>query len=354
MTLDTQAQRPETLDKLSDASFERYAGNGHEPARRTPFDCIRHDLAEVEAILRDEACSDFPLSEEICRYVHEAGGKRLRPALVLLACRALGSDSVEPRWTGAAVEMIHAATLLHDDVVDSAESRRGRTTVRSRWGSANAVLAGNLLFSRAFGLLARRGQVEELRVLSQCMLTMCRGEIMQNLHRGNLEMSEETYYSIIRTKTADFLAACCRTGAMLAGADAATVERMAEYGMSLGLAFQVTDDLLDVCGEEASIGKPLGGDLKEGKMTLPLILGLRSASAAERERVKTIARRETITHGDFEEVRSVLLAHRAPERTRRAAESWTQSSLRQLEMLPKTPARDALAALAESLSTRSN
>ncbi|MBW3623956.1 MAG: polyprenyl synthetase family protein [Armatimonadetes bacterium] len=318
-----------------------------------PWDGFSHDMAEVERILREESCSGVSLAEEVCRYVHEAGGKRLRPALVILSCRALGSDSPEPWYAGAAVEMIHAATLLHDDVVDHAQSRRGRVTVSARWGDGPAVIAGNLLFSRAFGMLARRERVEELRVLSNCMMTMCRGEIMQNVHRGNLEMTEATYTNVIRAKTADFLAACCRIGAMLAGADSRTMERMAAYGMNLGLAFQVTDDLLDVCGDEREIGKPVGGDLREGKMTLPLILGLQSATPAEREQVRAIARQPAITPEEFERVRGVLLRYHAPERTRRVAEAYTQASLDQLDPLPESPARAALAALAESLSTRS-
>jgi geranylgeranyl pyrophosphate synthase len=285
--------------------------------------------------------------------VHEAGGKRLRPALVLLSCRALDPDSVEPTWAGAAVEMIHAATLLHDDVVDNACNRRGRPTVSFQWGKPQAVLAGNLLLSRAFGILVKRGLLEELRTLSECMLTMCRGEIMQNLYRGDLSLSEEAYYSVIRAKTADFLAACCRVGAMLAGADPATVEGMAEYGMNLGLAFQVTDDLLDVCGEESETGKPLGGDLREGKMTLPLIIGLRNAPEPERERVKAIARQKRISAEEFMEVRETLFAANAPEITRRASENFTRAALRSLERLPETPARDALETLAQGLSTRS-
>jgi octaprenyl-diphosphate synthase len=313
---------------------------------------IQRDLVEVERILLEEAASDVPLAETVCRYVHEAGGKRLRPSLVLLTCRALGSSSEEPLWTAAAMEMIHAATLLHDDVVDDAESRRGRATARARWGNPAAIIAGNLLFSRAFGMLARRGQVEELRVLSACMLTMCRGEIMQNLHRGHLEMSEEAYYEIIRAKTADFLSACCRTGAMVAGVPQSRVERMAEYGMNLGLAFQITDDLLDICGDVAATGKPLGGDLREGKMTLPLLLGLREARPHDRERMKQIAGQEFITDQEIEEIRSLLYAYNAPEETRYAAQGFSRAALRQLYDLPDSPERQALAALAETLSHR--
>jgi octaprenyl-diphosphate synthase len=338
------------------AEAERPPENGRAAALLSPphpLHCIRRDLAEVERILLEEARSDSSLAQEICEYVHESGGKRLRPALVILACRALGSESAEPWRTGAAVEMIHAATLLHDDVVDNSQSRRGRVTVSARWGGGPAVVAGNLLLSRAFGLMARRGQVEELRVLSQCMLTMCQGEIMQNLHRGDFDMTEERYYAVIRSKTADFLAACCRTGAMLAGADPATVDRMADYGMNLGLAFQVTDDLLDVCGEEDQIGKPVGGDLREGKMTLPLILGLRSASDAERARVKSIARQPVITREDLEEIRDLLVARNAPERTKRASERFIEASLERLQGLDESPARRALESLAKSLPTRS-
>ncbi len=314
---------------------------------------IARDLTEVEVLLHAEAASEVPLAQAVCGAVHAAGGKRLRPALVLLACRALESSAPDARVTGAAVEMIHAATLLHDDVVDRSSSRRGRVTAFARWGSAPAVLGGDLLFSRAFGLLARHGQGEELRVLSTCMLTMCRGEIMQNVHRGDLEMTEGAYYDVIRAKTADFISACCRVGAMRADASSVTIERLAEYGMNLGLAFQVTDDLLDLCGDETEIGKPLGGDLREGKMTLPVILALRAARPAERERVKQIAGKPVISRDEFEEVRTILYAYDAPARACLVAEDLACAAIRALDPLPDTPARDALVALACGLSSRS-
>jgi octaprenyl-diphosphate synthase len=249
--------------------------------------------------------------------------------------------------------MIHAATLLHDDVVDGAKSRRGRATASAKWGNAPAVITGNLLLARAFGILVRRGWVNRLKFVSESMLTMCRGEILQNLHRGDFEMTEATYYAVIRAKTADFLAACCRAGAILADADPSTEKRMTDYGMNLGLAFQVTDDLLDLCGEEEEIGKPLGGDLREGKMTLPLILGLQEAAPEERERVKAIARQETISLAALEEVREILRQRNAPERTRRVSERFTLESLAQLEGLAPGPAHSVLESLAMGLSTRS-
>lgn len=316
-----------------------------------PFACIEADLAAVEEILRQEARSEVELAEAVCEHVRAAGGKRLRPALVVLSARALGCDGEEPLFAAAAVEMIHAATLLHDDVVDGAHNRRGRPTANARWGNAAAVMAGNLLLAKSFRLLVARGQRETLRVLSASMLAMCRGELLQNRYRGNLDMTEDVYYDIIGSKTADFLGACCHAGGLLADGDG-HVPRLLDYGLQLGLAFQITDDLLDYLGDEQTIGKPVGGDLRERKPTLPLILALARAPEEDRRRMHQIATRDEVSPQDFQAVLDILVRTQAPALVRAAAEQRLTTGVRQLDALPPTAPRAALTGIAASLVTR--
>lgn len=331
-------------------------------ATASPMASINEDLEAVEAILSERSGSDVPLAREVCSYVHAAGGKRLRPALVLLSARALGCATAEPLYAGAAAEMIHAATLLHDDVLDLAGSRRGTPTANARWGDGAAVMAGNLLLSHAFQVLVERRQTEVLQALSETMLTMCRGELLQNLHRGDLEMGEETYLDIIRSKTADFLGTCCRCGALLAGDDPGTgltraeaesfADSLAGFGLALGIAFQITDDLLDFVGDEAVTGKPLGGDLREGKTTLPLILALAAAAPRQRERVRQVARGASTSQADFLEVRQLVLDTGAHLQTRDQARSYLREAEACLASLPGSASKSELLALAASVSER--
>ncbi len=326
----------------------------------TPFQCIRPELEAVERILQQQAASEVALAEKVCGYVHQAGGKRLRPALVILSARALHYDKEDPLWAAAAVEMIHAATLLHDDVVDRAQNRRGRPTANALWGTLPAVMAGNLLLSRSFGLLVRHRQLEVLRLLSETMLVMCRGEILQNLNRGNLQMDEETYYTIINSKTAEFLATCCRAGGILALGDGVQrnpeeermIASLEAYGLNLGMAFQMTDDLLDFIGDSSITGKPVGGDLREGKMTLPLILAFTLANHQQREEIQRIARKSSISEEDFTRVLRVMEATGAIEKVRSAARNCALQGVREIENLPEGPAKEALIQLALGLAER--
>jgi octaprenyl-diphosphate synthase len=316
------------------------------------LDCVAEDLKAVEQVLAHQALSDLPLVHDVCDHVRRAGGKRLRPALVLLFARALGCHTDEPVWAAAAVEMVHAATLMHDDVVDLADSRRGQQTAVSLWGPCPAVMGGNILLAKSFGSLVDRGQIDVLQLLSATALTMCRGEILQNANCGSIGLARATYLEIIRSKTAEFLSACCRIGAMLANAKALEAPA-ANYGLELGLAFQIIDDLLDYVGEPAVTGKPVGGDLREGKVTLPLIVALETAPAADVAELKRLATRgEHLTPDEFRRVLGLLQACGAIDSARCIANEHARNAARQLDDMPPSAHRDALLALASKLVYR--
>ncbi|HEY3284582.1 MAG TPA: polyprenyl synthetase family protein [Armatimonadota bacterium] len=325
--------------------------------------CIAGDLEAVETLLREQSASEVPLAQEICWYVHAAGGKRLRPALVLLAARACGCRDDEPRYLAAAAEMSHAATLLHDDVVDLADSRRGTPTVNSRWSNGAAVMAGDILLSKAFQLLVRRKQLQVLRLLSDTMLTMCRGELIQNLRRGDLSLQASAYYEVIQCKTADFLASCCRGGALLAHlylkegeepeADDPWLARLSDYGMLLGMAFQITDDLLDFLGDERVTGKPRGADLREGKLTLPLILALEHAEPEERKLVESMVEGGVCDGPGLERVLALMRRTESFDRAERIAQRHLSQAKEALDPLEPSPYKQALLDLADSVLDRS-
>jgi octaprenyl-diphosphate synthase len=233
-------------------------------------------LARVDAEIAAALKADRPAIAEMIQHVSRYSGKKLRPVLVLLIGRALGKLTPAHHRLGAIVEMIHLSTLIHDDVIDGAAVRRSEATVNARWSNYEAVLLGDILFSRAINLLAKLGDARALDVLTRAVSTLCEGEILQNRHRQDAGVSEALYYDIIREKTAILYSAGCELAAQLGGAPAETVKVCATYGLELGLAFQIIDDCLDLFGDEAVVGKSLGTDLKGGKMTLPVILALAS------------------------------------------------------------------------------
>lgn len=242
-------------------------------------------LARVDAEIAAALEADRPEIASMIAHTTRYSGKKLRPALVLLIGRALGSATPKHERLGATVEMIHLATLLHDDVIDGADMRRKEATVNSRWSNYEAVLLGDILFSRAINLLARIGDARCLDVLTRAVSTLCEGEILQNRHRQDPAVSEALYYEIIREKTAVLYAAGCELAASLAGAPATTVNVCATFGLELGLAFQIIDDCLDLFGDEAEVGKSLGTDLRGGKMTLPVILAFAALGDAARTKI---------------------------------------------------------------------
>jgi octaprenyl-diphosphate synthase len=238
-------------------------------------------MAEVDASLKQALASEIPLVRQVAEYIIGGGGKRLRPALLLLAAGACGYAGRDQYTLAAAVEMIHTATLLHDDVVDESAQRRGRATANAAFGNAAAVLVGDFLYSRAFQLMVAVNRMAVLRIVADATNLIAEGEVLQLMNTGNASLDETAYFKVIYRKTAKLFEAAARLGAALGDGDDARLDAFARYGLHVGTAFQIMDDVLDYSGDAATIGKSVGDDLAEGKMTLPLIRALAVGSAED-------------------------------------------------------------------------
>ncbi|EGO64391.1 polyprenyl synthetase family protein [Acetonema longum] len=253
---------------------------------------IERDMAEVETLLMSVTYSQVDMVTDIGQHLVQAGGKRLRPALYLISAKGLQTDTGldQAIVVAAAIELIHMATLVHDDVIDHASTRRGIPTANSRWGDHPSVLAGDYLFARAFALLAKTNDNRVMKELAEVVCSLCEGEILQANSAFLADQSEDDYAMRIAKKTADFLAASCQLGAMAAGMEAAAVQAVRQYGYLVGLAFQVTDDILDFTASAPQLGKPVGGDLAQGIITLPVIRALEVSPHREELRMAIVAR----------------------------------------------------------------
>ncbi|QIL20077.1 polyprenyl synthetase family protein [Thermomonas sp. HDW16] len=261
------------------------------------------EMAAMDALIRRRLASDVVLINQVAEYIIGAGGKRLRPMLLLLTAGALGHRGPDAHQLAAVVEFIHTATLLHDDVVDESDLRRGRKTANAVWGNAASVLVGDFLYSRSFQLMVELDRLEVMRILADTTNTIAEGEVLQLLHVRNPDTDEAAYLRVIERKTAVLFAAATRLGALLAGADATTCDALHRYGMALGYAFQIADDVLDYASDAATLGKNLGDDLAEGKATLPLIHAMQHSDAATQEVL-----RNAIEQGDTDALPQVLAA----------------------------------------------
>ena len=256
-----------------------------------PFlSAVQEDFQAVDNLIRANLNSEVPLVEEISAYLIEAGGKRLRPLLVLLAARACGYQEREHIKLAAVIEFLHTAMLLHDDVVDESGLRRGRKTVNAAWGNSPSVLVGDFLHSRAFEMMVEIGNMRVMEILSRATNVIAEGEVQQLCTVRNPETTEPEYLEIISRKTAMLFQAAAHSGAVLAGADESSECALRDYGLHLGLAFQLIDDQLDYLGDASELGKNIGDDLAEGKVTLPLIAAMRNASRAESDFIETAIR----------------------------------------------------------------
>ena len=264
---------------------------------------ISADLSLVDRTIRKRLDSDVALINTISEYIVGAGGKRLRPAVLLLIARALGYSGEKHVDLAVVIEFIHTATLLHDDVVDESDLRRGRSTANSMFGNAASVLVGDFLYSRSFQMMVEAGNARVMRIMADATNRIAEGEVLQLLNVHDPSVNEDRYFDVAERKTATLFEAGARIAAVIAGADAAVENRCANYGASLGKAFQIIDDVLDYAGDSEEIGKRLGDDLREGKMTLPLIHALRCAAPAQRDFV-TAAVREG--RGDFSTVARIV------------------------------------------------
>ncbi|HSG87842.1 MAG TPA: polyprenyl synthetase family protein [Pseudomonadales bacterium] len=252
------------------------------PTPDLPFyDPVLDDFAAVNQLIPSRLTSDVGLVEEIGHYIVESGGKRLRPLVVLLCANACGDSGADRIKLAAVIEFLHTATLLHDDVVDHSGLRRGRATANELWGNAPSVLVGDFLYSRAFQMMVELGDMEIMRILAGATNVIAEGEVLQLASVGQLDTNEARYMEVIRCKTAMLFEAASHTAAVLVGASATRIESMREFGQQLGLAFQLVDDVLDYSGEAQRMGKNVGDDLAEGKLTLPLIHALRNGTPAQ-------------------------------------------------------------------------
>lgn len=302
------------------------------------------ELAEIEQRLERELQSPHSELVSVLRHGTQLGGKRLRPALLLLAGRAVGPLSVDHVVLGTVVEMVHTATLIHDDVLDEAETRRHVTTINARWNNHTSILVGDYLFAQSFRLAATLSSTEACQMVGEAARLVCEGELRQVLSRDILNISEQDYYAMIRGKTAELCRVACELGATYSGGTKPVVDAMGSYGDSLGIAFQIADDFLDLWGDDSTVGKTLGTDIGQGKMTLPLIRLRETASPAEWGEISMIL------GGPIEDrVRGVmpyLEKSDARAYTQNAAESFKQSAIRSLDCVPDSGAKRSLSQLA--------
>lgn len=296
--------------------------------------------------------SNVPLVENIGHYIVESGGKRLRPLLVLLAANACGYQGKEHIPLAAVIEFIHTATLLHDDVVDNSELRRGNATANARWGNAPSVLVGDFLYSRSFQIMVEIGRMEIMQVISNATTIIAEGEVLQLLNQRNPDTTEEAYMNVILGKTAMLFEAATECGAILADSDARYREALRLYGRHLGIAFQLVDDVMDYMSSAEEMGKNVGDDLAEGKATLPLIQAMRKGSDEERSLV-----REAIRNGGLDELTPILEIVRrtgAIDYTRTRAQEQVDLAIAALQPLPASSFRDTLETLANQAVARTH
>jgi octaprenyl-diphosphate synthase len=312
---------------------------------------LRGPLAEVEDVFRAELRSRHACVRDLLAHAAGFRGKRLRPMLLLLSAAACGGIRREHKVLAAVVEMIHTATLVHDDVLDEALARRHVATVNARWNNETSVLFGDYLFTHAFHLAASLESTRACRLIGHATNIVCEGELTQIAERGNLDLTEERYLQIIDGKTAELCAVSCQLGALYAGADEAAVEALTEFGRALGMAFQIADDMLDLVGDESRVGKTLGSDLRKQKLTLPLIRLLATAREPELSRLRAM-----LSHPDETTAARLLpyieagdaLAH-----VRRRSNDFATAARLRIAVLPDSPARQLLEALTDFVMHRS-
>lgn len=301
---------------------------------------IAADMEAVNHLIRQQLNSDVPLVNQIADYIISAGGKRIRPILVLLAANAHGTDVRTRHALAGIIEFIHTATLLHDDVVDESELRRGRQTANALFGNAASVLVGDFIYTRAFQMIVAVGDMRIMHILADATNVIAEGEVLQLLNMHDPDVSEERYLQVIRSKTAKLFEAAAQIGALAAGASNDEVEGAAEYGRSLGTAFQLIDDVLDYTGNAEEIGKNVGDDLREGKPTLPLIYLLRHGPPAQQALV-----RDCIQQGDesrFAEILAAVTGSGALDYTRNAAETAARRAVDAISGWRDSQAKDSL------------
>jgi octaprenyl-diphosphate synthase len=316
---------------------------------------IASDLEEVEKELEESIKSTVPLVYEISRYILGSGGKRFRPTVLLLASGACGLTNGKERILSAvALELIHTATLLHDDVVDGANLRRGKTASNVIWGNKASILVGDFMLARALGLIHSCGNLELIGVVTDAAAKMAEGQIIEVMSAKNMvEFSEKVCFDIIHNKTASLIESCGKVGAILAGAGDRVKEALGQYGLNLGIAFQLIDDALDYSSTSEEFGKEVGQDLYEGKVTLPLIYALQKASAVEKKRVKEILLQgDGFRKEEFDFVFNIVQKYRGVEHTKLVAKKFSDKGKEAISSLPQNAFKESLFLLADYITER--
>lgn len=315
------------------------------------LDSVGEDLSLVEQAILTHAKTDLPLLTEVAEYILRAGGKRLRPALVLLSANLFNENNPQTIQAAQVVEYLHTATLLHDDVVDNAEMRRSQKAAHCLWGKDASVLVGDYLFAVVFEQLTELKQLEVLETMSDTTALMAKGEILQ-LARPSHSLDEAEYFEIIVNKTACLFASALKIGAILVGAPDSAKQALYDYGMAIGLAFQIVDDALDYMKEQTHTGKLLGIDLKERKMTLPLIHLMQTASAADKAYLEAMLLAEAITEDDIQKVSSMMEGYGSTQYALEMAQQYAKTAQTTLKVLPPSPSKQILNEIAEFIVIR--
>jgi octaprenyl-diphosphate synthase len=319
---------------------------------REVFDLVRDELELVEKEISRESVASVDPITAIGQYLQEAGGKRLRPSLLLLSSKLIGDGGASAVRMGAVVEMIHAATLVHDDVIDTAETRRGRPSTNVRWGNHTCVLAGDWLYMQAFHVALGERNFHILDLLIGLTQMMVEGELLQLERIGRIGVTEADCMELVDRKTACLFSVCAKLGALVAGADSQTEERLGEYAWNLGMAFQLVDDVLDFTAREKTLGKPVGGDLREGKVTLPLVYALEPASAEERRSVERVLSDRHYENVPFRQILALVEKYQGIERVRERAQAFTDKARQVIGEFPESPYQRALYGITDLVTDR--
>lgn len=313
---------------------------------------IQKDIEKIEFFLRDNLSSSIPLISEINRHILMGGGKRLRALLFVLCARLSGYDGGKEHYYSCIFEYLHAASLLHDDVIDNASLRRGKPSANTVWGNSASILVGDFLLAKTFAISLETEMIEFLNVISRTSTMMSEGMVQELIETGNLEVTEEIYRTIIINKTAVLISAACEAGAILGRAPREKQKALAGYGMDLGIAFQLIDDLLDYTSTPDQFGKPVANDFKEGKITLPLIQALKKCRAEERDRVARLARHGGIAKEDFDFLLELIRSGGGLEYTREQAIASKEKAKRHLDAFPPSATVQLLTDLADFVVER--
>ena len=316
------------------------------------FEPIREDLEKVDREFGRHIESQVELIPKIGKYIQTSGGKRIRPAVLLMTARLAGYQGDRAALYGAVVEFIHTATLVHDDIIDDSDLRRGRPAVHSRWGNDITVLLGDYLYIKSMAMALTHDTLDIVRLLCDVTLKMIEGELYQLTKNGNADLTEDEHFEIIRRKTAFLFGGCAQIGGMLGHVNSAQERALQEYGFNLGVAFQIVDDLLDFTGDLSAVGKPIGADLREGKMTLPLIHLLREGEEVGERIVRDIIASRTTTEEQWGELLRILNEHRSIDYAVRRASEYAERAKKPLHVFPPSFERDALLALPDYVLSR--